>query len=542
MWAGGALTSLADFIQNLYTGAIDPTTSYFLPSVILEQPKPAEPLAIGDGTWGSLAQLSADLPTKLCAAITPGSICQPGTTATMTMTGMQIVGLSNVLPTQPTVSGTTVTAGFAFGGVTNLPPGITVPPYLAIQGTFQITLSCCTSGDGKTCSGSPAPQPITGTFAVGLVGAVLSTTLNVDSSFAVTCNALSLTAAELRFAFQVQSPLIAAGPINTALQYAFTAGGGPTTLAMINQRLSDQATRTALSAILTPAFQSLSNPPLLAFLASIMYRNAVDPTSSWYLPTAISKATGPVLDPYDGGSWDMPDVGQWYPAAGATVCASIGASDNKYEIQTPGTAVPLDLTNITITGTSNMLPVPMLTVGNTVFGMVACNSVRQWPKTLTISGDFELRLSCCVSTRGAQGCTGPSAPSQGSGTFTARIATASAGVSVTVSTVGDKLVGTVDALYFRCDPNVNNPSNITFDIDITSISGGDRKDWNNMAAGIFNSPQATAAVVEQFRARLNSPQVLAHLSEIVTKAIQQILTEEAELASRLLAEIRMAEH
>jgi hypothetical protein len=100
-------------------------------------------------------------------------------------------------------------------------------------------------------------------------------------------------------------------------------------------------------------------------------------------------------------------------------------------------------------------------------------------------------------------------------------------------------VGTVNALYFRCDPNVDNPSNITFDIDITSITGGDRKDWNNMAAGIFNSPQATAAVVQQFRERLNSPQVLQRLSEIVTKAIQQLLTEEAELASRLLAEITM---
>jgi hypothetical protein len=527
-------------MQSLYTGAIDPTTSYFLPSVILEQPKPAEPLAIGDGSWGNLAQLSADLPTKLCAAITSNSICAPGTTATMSMTGMQIVGLSNVLPAaQPTVSGTTVNASFAFGGVTNLPPGVTVPPYLAIQGSFAITLSCCASGDGQTCSGTPAPQPITGTFAVGVVGGVLSTTMNVDSSFAVNCTSLSLTATQLRFAFQTESPLIAAGPINTLLQNAFTGSGGPTALAMINQRLSAPATLSALSGILTPTFQSLANPPLLAFLASILYRNAVDPSSSWYLPSAISKAVNPTLDPYDGGAWDMPDVGQWYPAAGPTLCGSIGASDNKYEIQTPGTSVPLALTNITITGTSNMLPVPMLTVGNKVFGMVACNSVKQWPKTLTITGNFSLGVTCCVSTRGAQGCTGPSAPSAGSGTFTARFATASAGVGVTVSADGDKLVGTVNALYFRCDPNVDNPSNITFDIDITSITGGDRKDWNNMAAGIFNSPQATAAVVQQFRERLNSPQVLQRLSEIVTKAIQQLLTEEAELASRLLAEITM---
>jgi hypothetical protein len=539
--SGGILTSLADFIQDLYTGAIDPTTSYFLPSVILEQPKPAEPLAVGDGYWGDLAPLSADLATNLCAAIAPGSICAPGTTATMSMTGMQVVGISNVLPASPpAVSGTTVNASFAFGGVKNLPPGVTVPPYTAVEGNFQITLSCCASGDGRQCSGTPAPQPITGTFAVGLVGAVLSTTLNVDASFAVTCTSLSLAAAQLRFAFQTESPLIAAGPINTLLQNAFTAAGGPAALGMINRGLAAQATLTGLSGILTPTFQSLANPPLLAFLASIMYRNAVNTSSSWYLPTAISTATNPVLEPYDAGSWDMADVGQWYAAAGSTICASIGASDNKYEIQTPGTPVPLSLSNISISGTSNMLPVPMLTVGNTVYGMVACNSVKQWPKTLTVSGDFTLGVNCCVSARGVPGCTGPSAPSQGSGTFTAKFATASAGVAVTVSAgPDDKLVGTVDALYFRCDPNVDNPSNMTFHIDITSITGGDRKDWNDMAAGIFNSPQATSAIVDQVRARLNSQKVLDRLSEIVTHAIQQILAEEAELAARLLAEIRM---
>lgn len=534
------MPSLAEFIRDLYAGAVDPATSYFLPSVILEQTLPADPLEIGGAEWGDLAPLSAALPSQLCSAITPKSICAPGTQATMSLTGMQIMGMSNVLPSaQPTVSGTRVAATFAFGGVSKLPPGITVPPYLAVQGTFKIALSCCPSSDGHACSGPPASQPITGTFAVGLVGGVLSMALDVDSSFAVKASSLSLTATQLRFAFQTGSPLIAAGPINTLLQNAFNAGASQRALAMINERLGGTAALTALGRVLTPAFQSLSSPPLLALVASVLYRNAVDPKSSWYLPTTISQAANPVLDPYDAGGWGMDDVGQWYPAAGATICGSIGASENKYEIQTPNTPVKLDLANIKISGTSNLLPVPMLTVNNTVFGMVACNAVKDWPKTLTVSGNFALTVSCCEGKRGTPGCIGDSSTSTGSGTFAARFATATVAVSVTVTASGDKLVATVDAVYFRCDPNVNNPNNITFDIDITSIPAGKREDWNNMVAGIFNSPQATSAIVDQVRTRLNRDQVRARLSEIVTAAIQKILGDDAELAARVRADVAM---
>lgn len=534
------MQSLAEFIHDLYAGAIDPTTSYFLPSVILEQTRPAEPLEIGAAEWGDLGQLAATLPSQLCAAITPKSICAPGTQATMSLTAMQIVGMSNVLPAaQPTVDGSRVSASFAFGGVTSLPPGITVPPYLAVQGTFTIALTCCPSSDGHGCSGNPVSQPITGTFAAGLVGAVLSMTLDVDSAFSVKTSALSLTATQLRFAFQTESPLIVAGPINTLLQNAFNAGASQKALGMINDRLGAQATLSALSGVLTPAFQSLSNPPLLALVASVLYRNATNSTSSWYLPTTISQATNPVLDPYDAGGWNMEDVGQWYPAAGGTLCGSIGATENKYEIQTPGTPVTLDLVSIDISGTSNMLPVPMLTVNNTVYGMVACNAVKNWPKTLTVSGTFQLTVSCCEGKRGSTGCIGASAQSTGSGTFAARFATATMAVSVTVtaSKTDDKLIATVDAVYFRCDPNVSNPNNITFDIDITSIPAGKREDWNNMAAGIFNSPQATAAVVDQVRTRMNGDKVRARLSEIVTAAIQKILADDPALATRIRADV-----
>ena len=102
------MPSLAELIQQLYTDATNPASPFFLPTVILEQTLPAEPLAIADLDWGSLSGISPDLPDALCAAISSGTICTPQTSATLTLTQPQIVGLSNVVPSPPTVNGTEV--------------------------------------------------------------------------------------------------------------------------------------------------------------------------------------------------------------------------------------------------------------------------------------------------------------------------------------------------------------------------------------------------------------------------------------------------
>lgn len=536
------MTSLDELVQQFYRGAKDPGTAYFLPSIILEQTLPAEPLAAGECYWGDVAAVSPGLPTRLCAAIDAGSICPPGTAANMSLTGLRIVGLSNVQPAQPpTVAGSKVEVSLAFGEVINLPPGVTVPPYLAVQGDFAIDLSCCESNDGASCQGSSTPQPVSGTFAVGLVGAVLRATLEVTESFSVTTTALSLTAQQLRFAFQTESPLIVAGEINTLLQEAFNAGASANAMAMINARLSEPRLLNALDRSLTAAFRSLANPPLLAFVASTLYRNAVQPGNAHYLPTLVKNASDPALDPYAAGGWDMPDAGQWYAAAGNTICGSIGAAKAKVEIQTPHSPVPLDLTDITVSGTSNMLPVPLLTVGNSVTGMVACNAVASWPQKLAVSGHFDLRVTCCVADKHRTDCTGEPEDYAASGTFVARFATATVAVRVVVSAEGDGLVATAEAIHLRCDPNVTDPHNITFDIDVTSIPAGKRQDWNDVIEGIFNSPKATSAIVDQIRDRLNADHVRARVSEIITKAIRSILTDQPELAVHIASEVNRSQ-
>ena len=440
------------------------------------------------------------------------------------------------------MTGTQVTGTFAFGAATTLPPGLTVPPNLLIQGNFTITLSCCASGDGRTCSGSPAPQTITGTFAAGFVEAVLAVALNVTSTdgadpvYTVTAQQMSLTAGQVKFAFQATG---LAGPkLNGILRDAFNAGAVTQALQAINAHLAAPVTLSALGGLLSPAFTSLANPPLVAFALSMLYNQAVKPTGPYYLPKDIKEANNPVLEPFAAGGWDITDSGQWFSTAGATICASIGGTVNQDEIQTPNTAVPLSLSSITVAGTSNMFALPPLTVGNSIHALIACNGVNGWPVQLSLAGGFTLTVSCCV-TEDDVTCSAPSQSNVGEGTFAAKIAHATVSATITVSTSpdGKNLIATADAIYFQCDPNVNDRKNIDISIAITSIPSGQQKVWNDMANQIFNSSLAATAIVDQIRAKLNQPVVRDRLSEIATKAIQSVLGPEPDLHRRVLHEV-----
>jgi hypothetical protein len=510
---------------------------YYLPTLILEQTLPADPLVIGDFDWGEISATSGDLPDALCAVILSGAICAPGTSATLALTQMRIVGLSNVVPSKPTVSGNRVTGTFQFGGVSNLPPGLTVPPDLAIQGTFAITLSCCASGDGKTCTGTPAQQAVTGAFTVRFAGAALAVTLDIDDALAVTARALSLTAGQVTFAFQTSSPGPRLGELNSLLSDAFNKGAGPTLLTIINERLGAAAVLTAAGGMLTPVVRSKADAGPLGVVVSILHDLVVNPSSSYYLPKEVKQANNPALDPFSADSWGIDDVGQWYGAAGGTICGSIGARNNVDEIQAPGTSVPLSLDDISIAGTSNVTVLPALVTGNeSIRGMLAFNVSTDSPG-LTISGTFNLRVTCCVTNDRAS-CAEKAGSYTGSGCFKATISNATVGVSVDVSISTDKkVVVTADSIYFRCDPNIVNPKNIQIDIDIKSIPAGDRDAWNNQAKKIFNSPQAASAMVTQIHEKLNQDAVLNRLSTIVTQALQSILGRDADLARRVLSEL-----
>ncbi len=319
----------------------------------------------------------------------------------------------------------------------------------------------------------------------------VSLTSAVSDPVTVTVKALSLTADQVTFAFLTSSPGPHVGTFNALLRDAFNRTGGPALLKTINERLGQAPALTALGGLLSAVFSSQSDPGLLAFVVSMLHDAAGDPSGQYYLPNQIKQATNPVLDPFTAGGADLGDVGAWRPGAGGIICAGIGGGNIPPDIQAPGSKVPLHLDGISISGTSNLTALPALVVGDSIYAMVACNAVAGWPATLTISGGFDLTVTCCT-TSDRQNCAGGPQDNTGSGTFQATVANAMVGVKATVSAPGgQQLVVTADALYFRCDPNVVNPGNIKIAINITSIPRGPvRDDWNTEAMGVFNSPQA----------------------------------------------------
>jgi hypothetical protein len=515
--------SLSDFIQSLYQAAINSASSVYLPTVLLEQTLPADPLAVGSASLGDLAAIDPALPSNLCAALTQGTIASPAS-AQMQLSRLQLSGIAYALPDQPTVTGQQVSAVFNFN-VAPAIPGLPKPQLPQLAGNFSIALSCCPSSDGNSCSGASQPQTISGTMSTTFAGASATVTLTVSpdfpsAGFTVTIDSIAFAAQSLATTIQVTSP-DQSGQLGAALNAAFRSVAANTAiLQQFNAGLAQPSVLTSLSSVFTAAFQNLQNPSVLSFVISMLYRAAINPASSAYLPTVISEASNPALEPYSvQGPWSFGDVSSFDPQAGETICGGISTLQTS-DIATPGSPVLLTLLDVQLAGLSNALPQPLLAINDEVAGMVVFGQVAGWPHQLVISGHFSLQVSCCP-TQDFQTCSGPSQNYTGTGTFSAAIGAASAAIDITVSADNNNnLFATVNKIYFRTDPDIINPDNIQFTIAITSIPAGQQADWNQMAETLFNAPQAAGAIVANIQQQMNLPSVLAKLSALITQALQ----------------------
>lgn len=528
---------LTTFLPQLCAAAIDPASAVYLPLVVLDQTLPLEPLAATGTYSGDVNAFGAGLADLLWAAAgNSGS----GATGQITLDTIQVIGTSNVLPQQPAISGNAVTLTFLFGGVTSTSPLLPVPATLQFVANVNIALSC----------GSNTAQ-VSGTVAATFTGASLVLATTMDSSYDTSVQSAVFAAGSLGVVsgsvgmFQISEPPSRATAVATVLNTAFAQAAAVTPLVQYaNQCLAAGNVLTKLASELTIGLQSLANPQLLSFVASLLYKAGVNPSGTYYLPQQITAATDPQLDPYAAGGWNLGDVSNYFSGAGSTICSAVLGSQQPSEagIQTPGTAVPVKLANIDIAGLSNVLPCPLLTVGNTIVASCAFNVVTGWPRTFNLTGSFTLDVSCCP-TVDFDTCSGPSEPSTGTGTFVATIAKAGISAMIAISAVGNELVATLEALNFRTDPNLTDPQNIVFTIDINSVPEAQRAIWNQQAENLFNSPDAAASIVKQIQGQMNEPNVLAQISTMITNAIQGVLGahEDRDLGRRLVAEIAALE-
>lgn len=511
-------------LQEIYQASSNDKSNLFLPICVVELR--GDPWNIGSLNMGDLATIDANLPSKICNAVSANNIASPST-ATMTLSAIKFAGLSNAVMDQPTVSGNDATIKVNFGKAT-IPKGLTAPSALNISGNFAIDISCCPSSDGKTCSSPSQKSPVTGQFAITLANSSAEFALTISSDFSTTTiNSIGFSSDVDNASFEVTPPL--SPSINALLNTAFGTSAGQTAIVNCIKSAFTNSVLTSLGQTLSPIVSTTANPTILSFIANSLSGIANKPGNQYYLPDQLKDATNPTIEPYDiDGTWNIPDASSFYPSAGMTICSAIGtqASPPQTDISTPSSAVPIDISKVVINGASNAFAFPILVSHNTLSALAVFGQVSGWsPPNISIDGDFVLTVSCCES-KDFKTCSGPSSKSQGQGTFNANIKNCSIVATIDITTKGTDLVATVSELEMFCDPNLIDPTNVVFTIDIHGIPDSDV--WSKQAAKIFNSSSGTGAIINNINEQFKGKGVREQLSTIITNAINSLVGEERE--------------
>ncbi|MCR9255494.1 MAG: hypothetical protein NXI16_05300 [Alphaproteobacteria bacterium] len=507
--------SLSDVIDTIVTKGNDETSALFYPVLVLAQPLPVlDPLAVsGTVDFGDLSQISGTLAQTLCTDMGGGT----ATSATMTLTNVSVSGLANGVLGNQSVSGNDVSMTVTLGGA-SVPTGL-VLEQPTITGSFSIAIDC-----GKA-------ETISGTFTMGLGGAVLTLKATVDGSYNVSVTSLTCAVGSLTtHTFTLEQPADPTAQVKIANDLGSALAANPGVFStVINKCLAQSSVTSALNKGLTAYVQSVAKPSLLSFTVSLLYKMATNASSDYYMPTVIKNASDPTLEPYTttNSSWSIGSIGDFASSAVSSICGASAPGSESW-IGTPGAPAPLTLENIVISGLSNALPQPLMVIGDNVTGLAIVGQVPSWQYQFELSGTFTLKLSCCPTTN-FQTCSGASQPQTGTGTFTATIKAAALGAFIAIGTDShDNLTGTVKGLRIQSDPNVTDAKNIVFKVDATSIPKDKGRDsWNEYIDNTLNTTQATTVVLQRLQAEINSQSILDQLSKIVTKALANVLAEQA---------------
>ena len=520
-----AAVDLSTLLQNIFAASSNQASNLFLPFCVIELK--ADPWNIDALDMGDLSNIDTTLPSKLCNAVSSGSIASPAM-ATMQLSKIEFTGLSNAVMQQPTVTGSNASINVAFGGAT-VPPGLTSPTALQLSGLFSIALSCCPSSDGSTCSSSAQGKTITGNFTILLENSSALFGLSFASDLTTTVNSVALTTTVKSAIFKVDPPLSVS--INGILSSAFATSSGTKAIQNCLQSAFSPAILTHMGAVFTPIVQTTGTPTILSFIANSLSKIANKPGNEYYLPQQLKNASNPKIEPYTiDGTWNIPDASSFYPAAGMTICGAIGTQANppQNEISTPNSPVPININQVVISGASNAYAFPILVANNTLSALAVFGQVSTWsPSNIAINGNFDITVNCCV-TQDFKTCSSASTSNKGNGTFSASIKDCSIAATIVISAdpSGKNLKATVPKLELLCDNNIIDPKNVEFTISISGVAGADV--WNKQAEKIFNSPEGTLAIINNINEQFQSSSVRDQIGQIITNAINSLVGDQRE--------------
>jgi len=288
-------------------------------------------------------------------------------------------------------------------------------------------------------------------------------------------------------------------------------------------------------------------PSVFDFFISILYKQLIDPKSSYYLPKLI-KSSEPPYDPFKVASFPSPPPESMFEGS-QNICFQVGLTKTPPLIFGVASAGPLlKLTDVTVTGLSNAtLAVPVVTdapTSATITDSAAFGRISGMQPNIALAGSFTIDQACCLKDAKHQGhpCqTGdPQFTTSGNGTFTATIATSSVAGKATVSIDGatqkPKIV--VNSLTYSAEETV---ANIVITVVIKSISDPvEQKAWSDFATEAFETTESLQALVTGVNHSLSDPGTLADLSRKLTDALNNIVGSSAGAQARLTAHVEQA--
>lgn len=260
--------NIIQFVVDLfYKQTIEPSSPQFLPKLIQGQTNPTYEPYLYTQPFNPVALTDLGAASAVCSTqggATDNYMVTPDTTPLLSLTHLQIAGISNALPSPATVTNDTI----AITAVLSTYPSSVAPAPLTISGDFSLTQYCCETTDFTTCAAPSAPFVGTGTFAVSIMDstAQVSVLVGVDAN-----NELVATVQSLQWLASDSATNITAtvdilsipedadrDTWNSYTEEALNSATARTQLvASVQQMMGESATLASLSALITAGLQSL---------------------------------------------------------------------------------------------------------------------------------------------------------------------------------------------------------------------------------------------------------------------------------------------
>lgn len=292
-------------------------------------------------------------------------------------------------------------------------------------------------------------------------------------------------------------------------------------------------TTTSVPSELPPEAKQAEDRNPFSWAMIEVLKQCPDPESPIFLPNLLAK--GPV-QPYRTDSWDFSNLGS-HVGGSDSLCVGTGGGNGVHD---PNENIYLKLSNVYVNGLANAKPTTWV-VHEIKDGLENYAKIEiafcefgenDLPpgvdRHLIITADFDIQQPC-QSLNGEKHWT-----AVGLGNLTVTIEAATGMAEMTIYTTGEgddmQLHADVSTLSFQitglnCGETTSDDTGpqVKIDVDVTNMSGADKKTWIEYINNAVNQPTALCQFQKQINSVLDAKDAKQHLASVAIQQIEDIL-------------------